>query len=125
MIKKLIKIAIKTLAIIVVVAIVAVIGFMLAEPLVYNDFYSRDSQKEFATPGAGDDFIQQGFCSVDKDTKNQAEFISLTALVMIASRHTCNSRTKMANIQQTTQVAYLCLKTRYTSATARVTRLLF
>ena len=68
MIKKLIKIAIKTLAIIVVVAIVGVIGFMLAEPLVYNDFYSRDSQKEFATPGAGDDFIQQGFCSVDKDT---------------------------------------------------------
>ncbi len=62
MIKKLVKIAIKTFAIIIVVAIVAVLGFMLAEPLVYNDFYSRDSQKEFATPGAGDDFVQQGFC---------------------------------------------------------------
>ena len=62
MIKKLIKIAIKTMAIIVVVAIVAVIGFMLAEPLIYNDFYGKDSQKEFATPGISDDFIQQGFC---------------------------------------------------------------
>jgi len=67
MIKKLVKIAIKTFAIIIVVAIVAVLGFMLAEPLVYNDFYSRDSQKEFATPGAGDDFIQQGFCYAGND----------------------------------------------------------
>ncbi|MBE5749174.1 MAG: hypothetical protein E7344_06080 [Clostridiales bacterium] len=67
MIKKLVKIAIKTFAIIIVVAIVAVLGFMLAEPLIYNDFYSRGSQKEFATPGAGDDFIQQGFCYAGND----------------------------------------------------------
>jgi len=67
MIKKIAKTAAKILLIIVIVAIVGVAGFIVAEPVIYSDFYGRNSQLEFDTPGASDGFIQQGFCSAGDD----------------------------------------------------------
>ena len=62
MIKHIVKKTTKVLAIIIVVAIILALGIIVAEPFIYNDFYSRDSQKEFDTPGAQDGLVQQGFC---------------------------------------------------------------
>ena len=62
MIKKIAKKATKILAMLVVVVIILALGIIVAEPLLYNDFYSRDSQKDFETPGANDGLVQQGFC---------------------------------------------------------------
>ena len=64
MLKKLVKIAIKTLAILVVVVIVGVLGIMVAEQIIYHDYFGNDSQKEFDTPGMNDGFIQQGVWAV-------------------------------------------------------------
>lgn len=67
MIKKIAKKATKILAMLVVVVIILALGIIVAEPLLYNDFYSRDSQKEFETPGANDGLVQQGFCYAGDD----------------------------------------------------------
>ena len=45
MIKKIIKKATRIVAMLVVVVIILALGIIIAEPLIYNDFYSRDSQK--------------------------------------------------------------------------------
>ena len=68
MIKRLVKKATKVLATFVVVVIILALGIIVAEPLLYHDFFGKDSQKEFSTPGISDDFIQQGICAVDDDT---------------------------------------------------------
>ena len=68
MFKKLVKKATKVLSIFIVVVIILALGIIVAEPFLYNDFFGKDSQKEFETPGISDDFIQQGICVVDDET---------------------------------------------------------
>ena len=75
MIKKIIKKATRIVAMLVVVVIILALGIIIAEPLIYNDFYSRDSQKEFKTPGANDGLVQQGFCYAGNDVMLASGYI--------------------------------------------------
>ena len=65
MLKNFVKKTAKVLSTIVAVVIILALGIIVAEPLLYNDFFGKDSQKEFETPGINDDFIQQGICIVE------------------------------------------------------------
>lgn len=59
--------ATKILAITMVVVIIVALGIIITEPFLYHDFFGKNSQKEFATPGISDDFVQQGFCVAKDD----------------------------------------------------------
>lgn len=58
--KKLLSFIWKFLLAIVILVVVAVLGFKVFDLIKHSDFYSR-SKVAFKTPGANDNFVQQGF----------------------------------------------------------------
>ena len=66
--KKVFSFVWKFLLAIVIIVVVAVLGFKAYDGLAHYDFY-RNSEAAFKTPGANDNFVQQGFDSINGGEK--------------------------------------------------------